>query len=275
LRSPNDIPKYTHNEFRRRFTQNDNFPSGGDESFRIYKIQDVIPYLRFPLPLQRSDYYEILFVSAGAPSSRHCGLKKYDIKPGQLFFKAAGQISSGDIYDANIRGYFCLLEGDLLSKNGISNTALSSFSFFKFGHSPLVDLTAEGTDKFNNLFDAIYNLRKGSGDKQLLAAWLHVLLLEAAALHKEQENITGSASTSSHEQLTSKFLDPVDQHHIKIQGVSEYAGLLHVTPNYLNKAVKQATGKTAQATLPWTTARWNNLYCLSPDMFYNPAYLQK
>ncbi len=245
MRSPNDIPKYTHSEFRYRFTQKDKFPSGGDGSFRIYKIEDVIPYLKFPLPLQRSDYYEILFVSTGALSSRHCGLKKYDIKPCQIFFKAAGQISSGDIYDANIRGYFCLLEGDFLSRNGISNTVLSSFSFFKFGQRPLVDLTAEETDKFTRLFDSMHALREDAGNRRLLAAYLNVFLLEAGALHEQQENITATTNTSSYEQLTSKFLDLVNQHHLKVQQVNEYAGMLHVTPNYLNKAVKQTTGKSA------------------------------
>jgi AraC-like DNA-binding protein len=245
LSSSGEIPNYSHSEFRHRFTEKDKFPSGGDESFRIYKIQDVIRYLKFPLPLQRSNYFEILFISAGAPSSRHCGLKKYEIRPGQLFFKAAGQISSGDIYDVTIEGYFCLLEGDFLSKNSISNTAISSFSFFKYGHSPLVDLTAEDAGKFNDLFHILHTLRVDTDNRQLLAAYMHVLLLEAEALHKKQEQITSPASISSNEQLTSKFLDLVSEHHIKIQQVNKYAEMLHVTPNYLNKAVKQTTGRTA------------------------------
>jgi AraC-like DNA-binding protein len=162
-----------------------------------------------------------------------------------LFFKAAGQISSGDIYDSTIQGYFCLMEGDFLSKNGISNTAISSFSFFKYGHSPLVDLTAAETNKFNDLFHKLHTLREDPDNRQLLAAYLHVLLLEAETLHKKQDQITSATNASSHEQLTSKFLDLVNEHHIKIQQVNKYAEMLHITPNYLNKAVKQATGKTA------------------------------
>lgn len=245
MRSPKDIPNYTHVEFRDRFTQKGKFPSGGDESFRIYRIQDVIRYLKFPLPLQRSNYYEILFVSAGARSSRHCGLKQYDIKPGQLFFKAAGQISSGDIYDADIEGYFCLLEGDFLSKNGASNSAISSFSFFKYGYNPLVDLTVAENGKFNDLFHAMHTILTGSNNKQLLAAYMNVLMLEASILHQKQENVANPANISSHEQLSSKFLDLINEHYLKKQQVNEYAEMLHVTPNYLNKAVKQVTGKTA------------------------------
>ena len=245
MRSTKDIPNYTHTEFRDRFTQKEIFPSGGDESFRIYRIRDVIRYLKFPLPLQRSNYFEILYISSGAQSSRHCGLKKYDIKPGQLFFKAAGQISSGDIYDANIEGYFCLLEGDFFSKNGVSNTMISSFSFFKYGYRPLVDLTATEKDKFDQLFHTLHAIRAGSNNKQLLAAYVNVLLLEAGILHQKQENIASLANTSSPEQLTSRFLDLINEHYLKKQQVNEYAEMLHVTPNYLNKAVKEVAGKTA------------------------------
>ena len=245
MKRANDIPKYNQKEFHNRFTESDKFPSGGNESFRIYKIQDVIRYLKFPLPLQRSDYFEILFVSSGAKSSRHCGLRKYDINPRQLFFKAAGQISSGDIYDINIEGYFCLLESDFLSKNGIANTAISAFSFFKYGHSPLVDLDAAETDKFNNLFHTIHTLREQPGSNQLLAAYMNVLLQEANLLHQKQENIKSANNASSQDQLVNKFLDLISEHYLDKQAVNEYAEMLFVTPNYLNKAVKQITGKTA------------------------------
>lgn len=240
-----DIPKYNHNEFHNRFTQSDKFPFSGNDAFRIYKIQDVIKYLKFPLPLQRSDYYEILFISSGAQSSRHCGLRKYDIKPRQLFFKAAGQISSGDIYDTNIEGYFCLLESDFLSRHGIVSTVFSSFSFFKYGHSPLVDLSAAETDKFNNLFHAIHTLCDNQNNNQLLAAYMNVVLREASILHQKQEDIISSTNISSQEQLAGKFLDLISEHYLNSQQVNEYAEMLFVTSNYLNKAVKQITGKTA------------------------------
>jgi len=218
---------------------------GSDASFNIYRIQDMIRRLKFPLPLQRSGFFEILFVSAGTQSSCHCGLKKYDIKPGQLFFKAAGQISSGDIYDADLQGYFCLLEDDFLSGNGISDTPVSAFPFFRYGHSPLVDLTVGETDKFNGLLHIMHTIHEGSGNRQLLAAHMHELLLEAGILHKKQENIIRSTSIRSHEEITGKFLDLVNEHHTKVQYVNRYAEMLQVTPNYLNKAVKQVTGKTS------------------------------
>ncbi len=240
-----EIPSYNHREFHHRFTQSDQFPFGGDHAFRIYKIQDIIRYLKFPLPLHRSEYFEVLFVSAGATSSRHCGLREYTIKPKQLFFKSAGQISSGDIYSTDIEGYFCLAEREFLSAQGATNSSLSSFPFFKYGHHPLVDLNSVETAKFDGLFSTLHTIYNSSNDLQLLAAYLNVLLLEAGILHRQQSPVISANTTSSAEQLTGKFLDLIGEHYLKIQEVKRYADMLFVTPNYLNKAVKQITGQTA------------------------------
>lgn len=244
MKSARNIPKYDHREFRNRFTDKE-FPAGGTEAFRIYRIQEVIEHTRFPLPLQRSDYFEILFVTAGASSTRHCGLRKYEIHPHQLFFKAAGQLSSGDIRGRNIEGYFCLLQGDFLSRHGISKTTLSSLSFFKYGQSPLITLSHEETARFDALFQTLHGLRNEAANGRLIAAYINVVLQEADSLHQKQENSLSSNAVSSQERLVNKFLDLIAEHYLIKQQVSEYAGLLFVTPNYLNKAVKQITGRTA------------------------------
>jgi AraC family transcriptional activator of pobA len=245
VKPAHQIPSYNYHEFRNRFTESEKFPVGGTEAFRIYKIQEVIQYTKFPLPLQRSGYFEILFVTAGASSSRHCGLRKYEINPRQIFFKAAGQISSGDISDTNIEGYFVLLQGDFLSNHGISNTLISSLSFFKYGHSPLITLSNDESNKFDHLFHTIHGLLNDAGNNHLIAAYINVVLQEANVLHQKQENIIPSNAASSQERLVSTFLDLIGEHYLHKQQVHEYAELLFVTPNYLNKAVKQVTGKTA------------------------------
>lgn len=245
MKSLKNIPNYNHREFRNRFTDKDKFPVGGTEAFRIYKIQEVIKYTKFPLPLQRSEYFEILFVTAGASSTRHCGLRKYEINPCQLFFKAAGQISSGDVSDTNIEGYFCLLQGDFLSRHGISKTTLPSLPFFKYGQSPLITLTGDETNKFENLFHILHGLRGEPANNPLIAAYMNVLLQEANILHQKQENNLLPDAVSSQERLVNKFLDLISEHYLSKQQVSEYAELLFVTPNYLNKVVKQITHRTA------------------------------
>ena len=109
----------------------------------------------------------------------------------------------------------------------------------------MVDLNREETIKFDGLFSAIHTIYHNSKNRQLLAAYLNVLLLEAGVLHQKQENTVSPSNNSSPEQLSGKFLDLISEHYLNKQQVNEYADMLFVTPNYLNKAVRQITGKTA------------------------------
>lgn len=44
-----------------------------------------------------------------------------------------------------------------------------------------------------------------------------------------------------------KFRKLVEQHYMEKQQVADYAALLYVTPNHLNRTVKEVSGRTASA----------------------------
>lgn len=50
-------------------------------------------------------------------------------------------------------------------------------------------------------------------------------------------------------QLVQKFFDLVEQHFQRLHGVTDYAALLAITPNYLNEVVKTQTARTAGAII--------------------------
>jgi AraC family transcriptional activator of pobA len=245
-----EIPSYDSKEFQKKFIANNDPVFGRNETIKIIKIEDVINYLKFPFPLHRTNYYDIMFIVEGQSSSKHCGLKKYEIRPSQIFFKAAGQITSGDVLDKNIKGYFCLVEGDFLSNYGFAKSPLSNFSFFKFGNNPIISLDATEISRIVFLLDNMHRLYN-SGQKDetrypIIAAYLNVLLQEAAIIHQNQNKSEFNAgSATSAEVITDKFKDLVAEHYLTKRQVKEYADLLCITPNHLNKVIKKATGKTA------------------------------
>jgi AraC-like DNA-binding protein len=245
-----EIPSYDSKEFQIKFISNNDPVFGRNEAIKIVKIEDVINYLKFPLPLHRTNYYDIMFIMEGGNSSKHCGLKKYTISSSQIFFKAAGQITSGDVMDKNIKGYFCLVEGDFVSKNGFFKSPLSNFPFFRYGNNPIISLDPTDIERFVFLFDNIYRLynisQKDETRNSIIAAYLNVLLQEAASIHQKQnkDELVISGSTSA-EIISDKFKDLVAEHYLSKRQVKEYADLLFITPNHLNKVIKKATGRTA------------------------------
>jgi len=70
-----------------------------------------------------------------------------------------------------------------------------------------------------------------------------LLLLEMAALFNSKKLVAPS-SINRREHLTFEFLKLLRQHIKEQRSVAFYAGILHVTPKYLSKSVKEVTGKT-------------------------------
>lgn len=87
---------------------------------------------------------------------------------------------------------------------------------------------------------------------------------DKAFLQSALDLILGQLRSGSHvAAIPEKFLQMVFEHDKAPANVSEYAALLHVTPNYLNKAVKSSTHRTA---IDWIEiARLNSAKLLLRD----------
>ena len=265
MTADDNIPWFNSQQFLQKFIASGSPLHGRTEPFRIVKIQEVIGYLKFPLPLHRTEYYDIMFISRGQSSFKHRGLKRYQVDAGQVFFKAAGQITSGDVLGKDIQGYFCLVQDEFFSNTGLIRSPLSSLPFFRYGNSPIVILTPAELERFDFLLSSMHqsyatNDQQGSRNP-VIAAYLHAFLQEAALIHRTQnaENTRNSGNTgiaenpppastnttTAAETLTDKFKDLVSEHYLDKQQVKEYADMLFVTPNHLNRMIRKTTGKTA------------------------------
>jgi len=85
--------------------------------------------------------------------------------------------------------------------------------------------------------------RQASPEKnELIQYYLHIVLLK-------MQRAAGLAQAGRHDQASSifpaRFAALVEQHYVTKKQVSDYAGLLHITPDYLNELVKRTTGRTA------------------------------
>lgn len=242
-----EIKSYDHVQFRKSFLEERDAVFSGTPSFKIYRIEDVLPYIKFPLPHHRSPYFEILFVTAGASTTRHSGLMKYEICSDQIFFKSAHQISSGDISGTDTTGFFCLIDNEFLVLNGQSAFPIAEFPFFKSGSNPCMSLSHAQALELDRLFGLIHSKWNGNQKNKhtITAAYLNVLLQELQAMYVEESGKVKNTRQAAADVLTEKFKRLVEQHYLHKQKVLDYAELLFVTPNHLNKTIKATTGKTA------------------------------
>ncbi|MGI4822697.1 MAG: helix-turn-helix domain-containing protein [Janthinobacterium lividum] len=160
----------------------------------------------------------------------------------------------GDL--AKQHGYFCLFSEDFLLLND-SHAGLQQSPLFKLGSAPVyfVDELPLGTVRqlFQQLLAEQASAYPYKAD--LLRTYLNLLLHEALKLQPPAEAYPSPGSATH--RLTAVFLEllerqfPIDSptRPLQLRTAGDYAASLAVHVNYLNRAVREQTGKTTTAHL--------------------------
>lgn len=213
--------------------------------FHINRLEDFRDKLSFPLPPHRKTVYDIIFLTQGE-SCRSKGLNQYTFRANDFFFLPAYQITEHHYMSTDIKGYYLHFDIKIFQLLS-SHRFLDNFPFFDFLTNPVVSVAPEMQQSILNLFERLEKLNQKlkSEDVCLVAHYLLTLMMEAKSFVLPDK----SAPKNSATQLTQLFKNALAQHIYKKQKINEYADLLCVTPNHLNKCVKATTDKTAQDLL--------------------------
>ena len=124
---------------------------------------------------------------------------------------------------------------------------MKEFSFLQFISQPIVTIENEAYQPIMSILTRLENEYKNNRLHRLDLIGFYLL-----ALFVEVKRYVKS-TVKSHEnaafRITQQYEDALAQHVYDRQNISEYADLLAVSPNHLNKCVKSATGKSAHDLL--------------------------
>jgi len=213
--------------------------------FIITRIEESAPYIEFPIKLHRRDQFEFLLITEGH-AIRTKGLNSYRLNKNSLFFLPPGQITSTEFVSEDCKGYFCMFDAAFFYSFSRENNYLDRFSFFQTEGDPLIALPQESMRDILFLLNKLYNeFMEATVNKQDIAATLiRAVLLEAdkyQTIPKEGPPITPAIPV----ELVRKYKYLLNKYLLSKKSLKEYADLLFVSPNHLNKCVKEVTGKTA------------------------------
>ncbi len=112
------------------------------------------------------------------------------------------------------------------------------------GTPPQHVATAATAGRIQGLFERIEEefVRVSRERDELIRQYLRIILLE---LQREAGAHRASQADEAGRAVTHRFLELVEQHYVTRKQVSDYADLLHLTPNYLTAVVKHTTGRAA------------------------------
>ncbi len=227
---------------------------GGSRRFSLGRIESGSQLIKFPIPPHRKTFHDFFYLTHGT-LVRSKGVDKYTVSAGEFFVMPAYQVTTNDFSSPDIRGFFCVFDNDVFSHTTPLADLSAQFPFLRAEARPLVIIPPAEQPLMVSLLEKIEREYQStiSDRYDLMAACLLVLFRQLNRHTTEQieserigESVT-DRSVSAAERLTQRFKAEIAQHVRQVQRVSHYADRLAVSPNHLNKAVRQTTGRTATA----------------------------
>ncbi|WP_281232022.1 helix-turn-helix domain-containing protein [Flavobacterium gelatinilyticum] len=238
------IKTYEAKGFREKFLGEDNpmhllFKSNSDHFFCL-KTEEMTR-LQYPVPPSKHSCHTLIFVSSGAHVMK-CGYEEYQTTANEIVMVPAGQVFSIENIQSVHTGFICQFHPDILIGKYGNREMLNDFDFLKISGNPKVTLDLGDVQSVVRILQRLEKeySETSTANLNIVQSYLIALFYEM-----NKNSVKTSKSISASEVITNKFKELIHQH-IKTQHqVNYYASLLNVTPNHLNKCVKNVTGKSA------------------------------
>ena len=218
---------------------------------QVEKSQAILSMLKYPL---RFDGYIIFFLRSGH-FTIDLNLNSYEVKPQSLLVNVPGNIikltsyEEGHIGDAQL--YFVLASREFMSgiRFDFNKVFQESLILLK---NPCITLNEADLALAENYFTLAREvvLSDKENKKEMLGSLVTsftymVMDVCTRALNEARRSQTPSSARVN--QIFERFIALVTEYHNTERGMAFYADQLCLTPKYLSKLVKQASGRSAPA----------------------------
>jgi len=218
-------------------------PERKSQQFQV-EVFDANRHFSVKYP-HRHDFFEVLYLQKG--SGYHViDANKYEIKPPCVFFMSPGQAHKLELSN-DIEGYIFIFTSDFYLLNRSNQNSLIEFPFFYTIHQDNPPLLLENESDIHfleSLFrQSIAEIsRPGDYFLEMLRSILDLILTTCAARYQLNDSILNKGKGQI---LVKRFFHLVEENHQRNLSLSDYSGMIGVTPNHLTQTVKLLTGKTS------------------------------
>ena len=218
------------------------------EKFKVNRIEKFRPFMKFPLPPHRKPVHDFLFVIEGN-ATRGIGLDTYSIGRNTFCFLPAYQILSKESMSENIKGFYGHFDLDLFNENYFNKEAITKLSFLRYNTCPFVKIPNEVALHVTNLLNRLeYEFDSGAPNGfGLISSYLLSLFLEILPHVEFPEDLNTNSKADIN--IVQKYKDLLEENIYDYQKVSDYASMLSITPNHLNRCVQSVLGTSARQVL--------------------------
>ncbi|MCX2762275.1 AraC family transcriptional regulator [Aquimarina muelleri] len=225
----------------------------------LYDIIEQFPKLKLP---HIQDFYSIIYIEK-ASGSVVIDEFTIPVDSKQILIIKPGSVSSIRI-DDNAKGKVICFTEDFFSLR-YNNNVLNEFSFIKDHTIPSITFENSQQEKWIHIMDLLYKeyIYYAKHTKKALRSYLNIILFEFERSHRPEKTIERNTLGKSR---ISAFQKLIEIHYKNKKAPSEYAFLLNITTNHLNKICKQEAGKTAGTFIR------NHLCIEAQRLLYHTSY---
>ncbi len=194
----------------------------------------------------RHSYYTILLVRQ-ARGIHVIDFREYPLAGTSLHFVYPGQVHQV-IAKEKPEGWVINFSKHFLLHNHITDQMIDDvYLFNKYSETPPLPVPEDQFDNYTDIIRQIrlYDSMEMDYKRDAQGALLKLLLIQSNN-HCSRHNTDNPQTIETGNQLVRRFKELIDQHYQQYHKVSDYAEMLAVTSDYLNKSVKTVTGKSAK-----------------------------
>jgi len=215
------------------------------KGFNVFQIEEDSNVVR---NYSRKDFYKICLTTG--ESLINYADRSFLMKGTILFFANPNVPYSWETISRSYVGYTCLFSEDFY-KPSDRTESLQQSPLFKIGGTPIFEITEEKREFLNGIFRnmmAEQNTNYAFKD-DLIRNYINLIIHEALKLHPA-ENFD-QVKNAAH-RITNVFLELLERQFpiestsrpLKLRTAQDYSTALNLHVNYLNRAVKETTGKS-------------------------------
>lgn len=215
------------------------------KGFKAFQIEDDSNATRI---YSRKDFYKICLTTG--KSVIHYANRSFQQEGTILFFGNPHIPYSWETISTTYVGYTCLFSEDFLKQTDRSESLLQS-PFFKIDGTPVLEISEEQRLFLNTLFQKMIEEQKNdyTFKDELIRNYINLIIHESLKLQPSEHYHQAKKATA---RITSVFLELLERqfpietadHPLQLRTAQDYAQYLNVHTNYLNRAIKEVTGKS-------------------------------
>jgi transcriptional regulator, AraC family len=215
------------------------------QGFKAFQIDNDSNATRI---YSRKDFFKICLTTG--KSKIHYSDKSFEQEGTILFFGNPHIPYSWETISTTYVGYTCLFSEDFL-KQSDRMESLQQSPFFKIGGTPVLNISEDQRLFLNTLFQKMIEEQKSdyTFKDELIRNYINLIIHEALKLQPSEvynpsKNGTARIAAVFLELLERQFPIETPTSPLKMKTAQDYAQTLNIHVNYLNRAVKEITGKS-------------------------------